>query len=297
MKTRADDCSQFIVDEPPVSPTTSQPLASDNRLPTFAMSDSNPREHQLSDFGNYRRDLSAVDNSTPSVPAPRGKPIPSHSQPTAQIAPWMTPPSESAPTMISNTFYDDIADSMSLNSQASPVMPAGPFRAQHNPSASFDSAMADSAYYDYDRRPSAASVNTASSQGSKASAQRGGMRKLQGFFGEEFPGRESPDGHSLSTSLSAGIGQSGNHLGSHSHSFSIGTSKDQRSRSYSHTRLPPRDRNFSNATDKDASPSSSRPRTPLPAPEVVPFLYQDNSVCNRPHLTFRMFYPLPFSYG
>lgn len=201
-----------------------------------------------------------------------------------------------APTMISNTFYDDIADSMSLNSQASPVMPAGPFRSQHNPSASFDSAMAEPTYYEYDRRPSAASVNTASSQGSKTSAQRGGMRKLQGFFGEEFPGRESPDGHSLSVSLSAGIGQSGNHFGSHSHSFSIGTSKDQRSRSYSHTRLPQRDRNFSNATDKDASPSSSRPRTPLPAPEVVPFLYQDNSVCNRPYLMFRLFYfPCGFS--
>jgi hypothetical protein len=109
-----------------------------------------------------------------------------------------------------------------------------------------------------DRRPSEASVTTtASSTGSKASGHRGNMRKLQGFFGEEFPGRDSSE-----SSLPSYMG------------------KDQRSRSYSHTRPTHRDRNYSNATDhtRDASPASSRPRTPVPAPEVVPFLYQDNNV-------------------
>lgn len=114
-------------------------------------------------------------------------------------------------------------------------------------------------YSPNDRRPSEASVTTtASSTGSKASGHRGNMRKLQGFFGEEFPGRDSSES-SLPTS----------YMG-----------KDQRSRSYSHTRPTHRDRNYSNATDhtRDASPASSRPRTPVPAPEVVPFLYQDNNV-------------------
>lgn len=113
-------------------------------------------------------------------------------------------------------------------------------------------------YSPNDRRPSEASVaTTASSTGSKASGHRGNMRKLQGFFGEEFPGRDSSE-----SSLPSYMG------------------KDQRSRSYSHTRPTHRDRNYSNATDhtRDASPASSRPRTPVPAPEVVPFLYQDNTV-------------------
>lgn len=117
----------------------------------------------------------------------------------------------------------------------------------------------DHFYSPNDRRPSEASVTTtASSTGSKASGHRGNMRKLQGFFGEEFPGRDSSES-SLPTS----------YMG-----------KDQRSRSYSHTRPTHRDRNYSNATDhtRDASPASSRPRTPVPAPEVVPFLYQDNNV-------------------
>jgi hypothetical protein len=82
------------------------------------------------------------------------------------------------------------------------------------------------------------------------------MRKLQGFFGEEFPGRDSSE-------------------------ISLphpGAGREHRSHSYSHTRTH-RDRNYSNATDhgRDGSPSS-RPRTPVPAPEVVPFLYQDSGV-------------------
>jgi hypothetical protein len=82
------------------------------------------------------------------------------------------------------------------------------------------------------------------------------LRKLQGFFGEEFPGRDSSE-------------------------ISLphpGAGKEHRSHSYSHTR-PHRDRNLSNATDhgRDGSPSS-RPRTPVPAPEVVPFLYQEPDV-------------------
>ncbi|GJC92441.1 protein phosphatase 2C [Colletotrichum higginsianum] len=112
----------------------------------------------------------------------------------------------------------------------------------------------DVPYFGDERRPSLASITTLSSQGSKTSIRRGGLQKLQGFFGEEFPGRDGSE-----SSLHSSSGR-------------------DRSRSYSHSR-PTRDRNYSNATDhardREASPSSSRPRTPVPAPEVVPFLYQE----------------------
>ncbi|KAL3961787.1 hypothetical protein ACCO45_003310 [Purpureocillium lilacinum] len=198
-------------------------------------------------------------------------------------------PSRGLPT----SFYNDSSDSLSVASQLSPALPssatfggasassasasaapfhagapsaaaaglagpARPFAAPQpplGPGAPHESP--DAAYFSPDaRRPSVASVTTtASSQGSKASVTRGGFRKLQGFFGEEFPGRDSSES-----------------------SLPISLGKDQRSRSYSHTRPSHRDRNYSNATDpRDASPSSSRPRTPVPAPEVVPFLYQDNT--------------------
>jgi hypothetical protein len=105
-----------------------------------------------------------------------------------------------------------------------------------------------------------ASIATASSTGSKTSMNRGGYRKLQGFFGEEFPGRDSSD-NSLPASANF---------------------RDQHSRSYSHSQQSQRGRKTSNATStsqtREGSPTSSRPRSPVPAPEVVPFLYQDNTV-------------------
>lgn len=268
--------SRASSNEAQISPT-STPALKPGAFPTSSsansMSGYTAKDRRVGEFGNYRRELSSIDGGSSS--APRGHPIVHHSQPSLQVAPWMTPPNGS-----NNGFFEDIADSMSIHSQNSPALGPATFRGSrgHGPSASFDANMPDAMYLDNDRRPSAASINTtASSQGSRTSGTRGGLRKLQGFFGEEFPGRESPDANSLSNSLSGAM-SSTNHFGTHSHSFSIGTSKDQRSRSYSHTRLPQRDRNYSNATDREASPASSRPRTPLPAPEVVPFLYQDNSV-------------------
>lgn len=121
----------------------------------------------------------------------------------------------------------------------------------------------EAAYFNDERRPSVASVTTnASSQASHKSSvgnrAAGGLRKLQGFFGEEYPGRDSSE-----TSLPPSF-----------------AGKESRSHSYSHASRPHRDRNHSNATDhtRDASPASSRPRTPVPAPEVVPFLYQEAEV-------------------
>ncbi|KAL0938749.1 adenylate cyclase (protein phosphatase 2C) [Colletotrichum truncatum] len=155
-------------------------------------------------------------------------------------------------SQLNTTFYNDSSDNLSVASQLSPSFRAPTNRIAPQSSGSQDSP--DAAYFGDERRPSLASITTLSSQGSKTSIRRGGLQKLQGFFGEEFPGR---DGSESSLHSSSG--------------------KD-RTRSYSHSR-PTRDRNYSNATDhprdREASPSSSRPRTPVPAPEVVPFLYQE----------------------
>ncbi|POR36681.1 Adenylate cyclase [Tolypocladium paradoxum] len=210
---------------------------------------------RLSDLTNYRHDLGILESARNVPPGGAGVSIAS-----SHMAPWMSSsvgPSSSSRTL-PTSFFNDSSDSLSVASQFSPGLLSG--GARPGPARSGTQESPDAAYFNADeRRPSVASVTTtASSQGSKASGTRGGFRKLQGFFGEEFPGRDSSES-SLPTSIAAG--------------------KDQRSRSYSHTRPPHRDRNFSNATDhRDASPSSSRPRTPVPAPEVVPFLYQDNTV-------------------
>lgn len=170
------------------------------------------------------------------------------------------------------SFYHDTSDTNSIASQLSPGAQPSNFPPRPQPGS-------PEAAYDYDRRPSVASIATASSTGSKTSMTRGGFRKLQGFFGEEFPGRDSSD-NSLPASIAGG--------------------KDQHGRSYSHSRPSHRDRKASNATSasqtRDVSPASSRPRTPVPKPEVVPFLYQDNTVslsfptaiCNTSRASCRM---------
>ena len=204
----------------------------------------------MSDLTNYRRDLAVLEtNRIPSI---------QHNPPTAtasaQIAPWMSSNGSSIGSgTMPMSFFNDSSDNLSLASQLSPG---------YNPSSSRPGAYSDApeaSYFNDARRPSAASILTASSTGSRTSTTRGGgFRKLQGFFGEEFPGRDSSES-SLPTSIAG---------------------KDHRGRSYSASRPTHRDRNYSNATDntRDVSPSSSRPRTPVPSAEVVPFLYQDNTV-------------------
>lgn len=247
----------------------------------------------MSDFANYRRDLAVLDPGGSRAPQIQHNPPPSAGQGASQIAPWMSSSNGAnhgatggpGALGLQTTFYNDSSDNLSVASQLSPG-----FRPAGRPSISQPSGPGpgpdglDGPYFNDERRPSIASITTtASSQGSKASGNRGGFRKLQGFFGEEFPGRDSSD-----TSLP------------HASSF---PGKD---RSHSYSR-PHRDRNYSNATDhtRDASPSSSRPRTPVPAPEVVPFLYQEADVrhtfslpqyTHSPSGTIHI-YPFPLSYN
>ncbi|KAM0563943.1 hypothetical protein ACHAPJ_000151 [Fusarium lateritium] len=233
-------------DEPQVSPTST----------TFAPrggANAQSKDRRMSDLTNYRRELAVLETSR----VPQIQQIPPTGGASPQIAPWMNQSGSATPSSnMPTSFLNDSSDNLSLASQLSPGHQPSNRYQQHQYQHPSQHDAPDASYFD-GRRPSAASILTASSQGSKTSLTRGGFRKLQGFFGEEFPGRDSSDG-SLPTSLAG---------------------KDQRGRSYSHSRPTHRDRNYSNATDhtRDASPSSSRPRTPVPAPEVVPFLYQDNS--------------------
>ncbi|TPX08907.1 uncharacterized protein E0L32_009611 [Thyridium curvatum] len=247
------------LDEGQLSPTSGPRMP---RSPTSnSYSNTSARDQRrMSDLTNYRRDLAVLDSSGNRGPSTQhGTPATGPSSSLRNIAPWMSSnggsgstPASSSGGALPTSFYNDSSDNISIASQLSPSFNTGPRPSQT--SVSFDSP--DAPYFDDQRRPSLASITTtASSQGSKASGTRGGMRKLQGFFGEEFPGRESSD---ASTPPAV-------------------PGKDSRSLSYSQGR-PQRDRNYSNATDhtRDASPSSSRPRTPAPNPEVLPFLYQDS---------------------
>ncbi|KAI0136736.1 protein phosphatase 2C [Xylariales sp. AK1849] len=206
----------------------------------------------MSDLANYRRDLAVLDPSGGRIPHIQKDP-PSAGPTQSQIAPWMSGnggANANAPlSSFATSFYHDDSDNLSSASQLSPAFRPGTSRIAETPE-SRDSPSA--AYFNDERRPSVASVTTASSQGSKSSANRGGFKKLQGFFGEDFPGRDGSE-----TSLPAG-----------------GTGKEQRSYSFNRST---RERNYSNATDhtREGSPSSSRPRTPVPSSDVVPFLYQE----------------------
>lgn len=213
----------------------------------------------MADFGNYRRDLAVLETSSGRIPQIQ------HNPPTAlgspnQIAPWMSSNGtvSSPQSAFGTSFYNDSSDNLSQASQLSPGFRPGT-GLTGNTNASDSPA---DPYFGDERRPSVASVTTASSQGSKSSVNRTGIhKKLQTFFGEDFPGKDGSD-----TSLP-------------SHG------KEARSHSFARSH---RDRNHSNATDqtqRDTSPAPSRPRTPVPSSDVVPFLYQDSQVSYSIYMT------------
>ena len=151
------------------------------------------------------------------------------------------------PSSVFGSFYDDSSDDIG---QLSPG-----FR----PSSSQD----EGGYAGDDRRPSIASATTVSSIGSKSSMSRGFHKKLQGFFGDEFPGSEENSRQDSNSSLAQMA------------SFPPSTEPSQRT---------PRIRNNSINTggtlnvSRPASPSSvSRPRTPRTS-EVTPWEFQDVQV-------------------
>ncbi|KAI1813319.1 protein phosphatase 2C [Poronia punctata] len=206
----------------------------------------------MSDLANYRRDLAVLEPSGGRLPQIHREPPSNNPNVPQGVSSWMTANGAAGAATSQTTltgFYNDSSDNLSTPSQLSPAYRLGSTRPGQTP----NNDTFDPAYFDDRRRPSQASITTASSQGSRNSSGRGGIKKLQGFFGEEFPGRDSSE-----TSLPP--------VPPHT--------KEQRSYSFGRAR---RGRNDSNATDhtREPSPTSSRPRTPVPSSDVVPFLYQE----------------------
>ncbi|QSZ32599.1 hypothetical protein DSL72_002178 [Monilinia vaccinii-corymbosi] len=258
MQVKTDRTSSRVENDAQVSPTSGGPR--NTTSPSSSISPNvSPREQRMADFGNYRRDLAVLETSGGRIPQIH------HNPPTAiassnQIAPWMSNGGGATGSPNGFTsFYNDSSDALSQASQLSPVVRPG--TAVTGNTNMSDSA-ADAFFGDgNDRRPSAASITTASSTGSKSSINRvaGGLHKsLKNFFGEDPSGISSSD-----TSLPS-------------------QGKEVRSHSFARSQ---RDRINSSATEhghyRDASPAGgSRPRTPVPSSEVVPFLYQNSQDIN-----------------
>ncbi len=198
-------------------------------------------------FGNYRQDLSVLES-----PGGGGNPPSSTSRvpqitstPNPQIAPWLNNSDVIPASAFPGSFFDDSTENLPLSSSCRPG--TGRTGTSDSPEVTYDGD---------ERRPSVTSATTISSQGSRSSASRAAFhKKLTGFFGDEFPGHDGPPQGSQ-TSLSTTNGRDSAH--------------SQRDRNNSvHT----------NNTDGLAvSPSISRPRTPLPSSDVVPWVFQDPQV-------------------
>lgn len=208
----------------------------------------------MSDFGNYRRDLSILDTAGGGRPPQIERVPPTAASPPQQTAPWMSPNTTGGTptTNYATSFCND------SNENIAPLSPGFPRPGTGRTGNTTTSDSPDIGYFNDERRPSVASVTTASSTGSKSS--RSNLhKKLQGFFGEDFLGKDGSE-----TSLPSHSG------------------KEHPPHAYARRR----ERNASTKTEdsgRDQSPSSSRPRTPVPSSDVVPFLYQDSKAC---HINF-----------
>lgn len=151
-----------------------------------------------------------------------------------------TPPSAS-PSPINGNATPSFLNSNIFDSHHDPFQQLSPHRPGTAPTTG---GPQDSYFPDETRRPSVASVVTnASSTGSKSSMGKSFYRKL---FGEGDTSGESPG----------------------SSESSLPPNATPRSQQYG----------FNRPTTPTGSRTGSRPRTPLPSAEVVPFLYQNPDV-------------------
>lgn len=214
-------------------------------LDSADVSPTDPRA--VSGFGNHRKALAILGAGDYSFPlqAPPMTSFPSQS--ASQDASTMSDlPPIIPPISFSSTPFVD-----SLDYDPSPV-PSPMYRTGSGGRPSTGDLI-DPAF-DVDRRPSVASATTVSSNGSRSSLNGRFRKRLQGFFGDEYQmGQELRPDHdgnfprrnSRDTSLARGRNNS---IGSR------------------HT--------IDKSGDGAVSPSSSRPRTPLPSSEVTPWMYQ-----------------------
>ncbi|KAF2195275.1 PP2C-domain-containing protein [Zopfia rhizophila CBS 207.26] len=237
VKTSKDHDNQ-IEKESEISPGTIPPIPppkDPSHKPRKNSYWDNPRNTDLKD---YRKELAVLE--------PSGSRIPSISQnpPTATSStpPWATSAGTNGSVMPSSVFGSFFNDSNEDIVQLSPDFRPGSCREDRM------------GFPGDDRRPSVASATTVSSSGSKSSTSRM-HKKLQGFFGEEFPGdsRQNSD-----TSLTTPYG-----------------AENQSTRSARNRTNSVNNTLGSSLNSRPESPVGSRPRTPLPSSEVTPWEFQD----------------------
>ncbi|KAI9781897.1 MAG: cysteinyl-tRNA synthetase [Peltula sp. TS41687] len=204
-----------------------------------------PRElNRLGTFGDHRQDL-AVLEATGAATLSNRQHLSRVTTPNANLGTW-TPRAGS--TSLSSGFpgtnaYGDFTENQA---QLSPLSRPGNGRMG-------SSDYADPGYFGDERRPSVASVATASSQGSQSSTGKGLHRKLQGFFGQDYRERALSHPYEANVVVAPNGGRASAH--SHGRNNSVATT--------------------STADGRTASPNS-RPRTPIPSSEVTPWVYQDS---------------------
>ncbi|KAK2735870.1 cysteinyl-tRNA synthetase [Myotisia sp. PD_48] len=190
-------------------------------------------------FSNHRRALAKLGNDNRSTSA-TPPPLPSISKQSA---------SASSPTLPSNSEYGTTFFRDSSEYEFSPSL--RPDTAQTGDSNSPDPEDADEDEETF-RRPSVASGMTVSSQGSRSSGGRF-HKRLQGFFGDEYQGKDSavpPQGSLTSRVPSAS---------------SRGGSSGRGRKGSTHSTNP----------ERAPSPNGSRPLTPLPSSDIAPWEYQN----------------------
>ena len=201
----------------------------------------------------HRKELKNIDTPRHGIPSIARQP------PTATKSPWSSSyASGGLPPSTGNTFFDDTSDDIQLS--------PGNRRLG-----------TDDSPHRYNRRPSIASANTVSSTGSKSDGKY--HKKLNGFFGDDFPGDSRSAGDSVESfqyppvTESAPIrkkAQAG--VRNHNGSGSSGT-------------------RGGSADGRPGSPAIGRPWTPQtqpkPSSEVTPWEFQ---VCGVLHPFFFSFF-------
>jgi adenylate cyclase len=191
---------------------------------------------QANDFRDYRKQLAVLETSGGRVPSISRNPPTA----TSPATPWTGTTNGSV--MPSSVFGGSFFNESTEDLQLSPGFRPG-------------SGKEDSMGFPHDdRRPSVASNATVSSSGSHKSSISRYHKKLQGFFGDEYPGdtRQNSD-----TSLATPYAETQSARSTRNRNNSVNNTLG------------------SSMNSRPGSPVGSRPRTPLPSSEVTPWEFQE----------------------
>ncbi|KAF2268437.1 PP2C-domain-containing protein [Lojkania enalia] len=233
-------CRIRVEKESEISPGTIPPMPPPKDPSHKSRKNSTWDSPRATDFRDYRKELAVLETSGGRIPSISKNP-PTATSPTP---PWASGGTNGAvmPSSVFGSFYNDSSDDVA---QLSPGFGRPGSGREDNIGFPAD-----------DRRPSVASATTVSSSGShKSSISRGFHKKLQGFFGDEFPGDSRQNSDTSLTAPYAAETQS--NRGARGRTNSVNNTLG------------------SSLNSRPGSPVGSRPRTPLPSSEVTPWEYQD----------------------